>query len=163
MPEWKTLQSDAPATSASYLTLTDVSLAPESIVWIGDDATAEEVSRAICTGDQTCIGFDSEWHPLHPDEISLVQIATTTRCYLFDARALSSPATWAGILATFSAGDEGKQLVGFGLRGDLAMVNKALSRFEGDLGSSSKVKVIGGGRHCLALSNISSKVYTCIH
>ena len=96
-------------TPVSYLTLSDISLAPESIVWVGDDAMAKEAAQAICNGDETCIGFDSEWHPLHQDEISLVQIATTTQCFLFDACALSSPATWAGILATFSAGGEGKQ------------------------------------------------------
>ena len=95
---------------SSFLTLEDVSLAPESIVWVGDDAMAEEVAHAICSGGEKCIGFDSEWHPLYPDEISLVQIATTTQCFLFDARALSSPTTWAVILATFSAGGEGKQL-----------------------------------------------------
>jgi hypothetical protein len=134
---------------SSFLTLEDVSLAPESIVWVGDDAMAEEVSHAICSGGEKCIGFDSEWHPLYPDEISLVQIATTTQCFLFDARALSSPTTWAGILATFSAGGEGKQLVGFGLRGDLAMVNKAVSRFTkgsgGGSGARGGTSSSGGG------------------
>ena len=134
--------------SKPFLRLADVMLAPESIIFVNTDEGALQAANEIYTSDR--IGFDSEWHPLHPEEIALVQIATQKKCFLFDPLALSSPSVWAGILSHFASGGEfvsdevlspgvndaprgirqqAKQLVGFGLKSDIAMVNKALKNF----------------------------------